>query len=381
MNLLIILNERISDWEDKGELIENYFNPKNYFDNITILNLVRNENVSNKTLKKLCGKAKFKILICKNRFLTNKFFQFFFPMFIIKKIISQELIFLKSEKMNIIQSIGDGFSAYVSAVISEIFKVKFFLSIHTVVNSFIFYKFLSLREKIIFIFYYRFKKFSYSRATLIIAVYKSIYDQFDEENKKKIQIIYNQIPVNRGNIKRNYTSKKIFELVTVGRLLKGKSPENIIRSIIDIKDIRLTIIGNGPIKRKLLFLIKYYKIQNKVIFIDKLKNVQLIRTLKKFDAFICNTQYLEFPKTIIEALLVGLPLIVNSGSRRIEEYKDLNIFWADDNASSYKGIIKKVMINVKMREIFSKNNLNTSWKKFSESSRNDKLINNFNKLL
>ena len=60
MNLLIIVNERISNWEDKGEITDNYFNPDNYFDNITILNLVKNENVSNKTLKKLCGKAKFK---------------------------------------------------------------------------------------------------------------------------------------------------------------------------------------------------------------------------------------------------------------------------------------------------------------------------------
>ena len=381
MNLLIILNERISDWEDKGELIENYFNPKNYFDNITILNLVKNENVSNKTLRKLCGKAKFKIFVCKNRVLTNKIFQFFCPMFIIKKIISQEFIFLKSEKLNIIQSIGDGFSAYVSAVMSEVFKVKFFLSIHTVVNSFIFYKFLSLREKIIFIFYYRFKKFSYSRATLIIAVYKSIYDQFNDENKKKVRIIYNGISVNKNNIKSNYTSKKKFELITVGRLIKGKSLENIIKSIIDIKDIKLTIIGNGPLKKKLLFLVKYYKIENKVIFKEKLKNVELIRSLKKFDAFICNTQYLEFPKTIIEALLVGLPIIVNSESKKIEEYKDLNIFWAENNPSSYKKTIEKVMVNIKMREIFSKNNLNISWKRFSKSSRNENFINNLKKLI
>ena len=157
MNLLIIVNERISDWVDKGEITDNYFNPDNYFDNITILSLVNNENVSNKTLKTICGKAKFKIFICKNRILTNKFLQFFCPMIIIKNIALQEFSFLKSEKINIIQSIGDGFSSFVSAILSEKFKISFFLSIHTVVNSFIFYHFLSFKEKIIFIFYYRFK--------------------------------------------------------------------------------------------------------------------------------------------------------------------------------------------------------------------------------
>ena len=151
MNLLIIVNERISNWEDKGEITDNYFNPDNYFDNITILNLVKNENVSNKTLKKLCGKAKFKIFICKNGILTSKVFQFFCPMIIIKSITLQEFAFLKSEKFNIIQSIGDGFSSFVSAILSEKFKISFFLSIHTVVNSFIFYHFLSFKEKIIFI--------------------------------------------------------------------------------------------------------------------------------------------------------------------------------------------------------------------------------------
>lgn len=381
MNLLIIVNERISDWEDKGEITDNYFNPDNYFDNITILSLVNNENVSNKTLKIICGKAKFKIFICKNRILTNKFLQFFCPMIIIKNIALQEFSFLKSEKINIIQSIGDGFSSFVSAILSEKFKISFFLSIHTVVNSFIFYHFLSFKEKIIFIFYYRFKKVAHSKASMIIAVYKSIYDQFNDENKKKVRIIHNGIAVNKNNIKSNYSSKKIFELITVGRLIKGKSLENIIKSIVDIKDIKLTIIGNGPLKKKLFFLVQYYKIENKVIFKDKLKNVELIRSLKRFDAFICNTQYLEFPKTIIEALLVGLPIIVNSESKKIEEYKDLNIFWAENNPSSYKKTIEKVMVNIKMREIFSKNNLNISWKRFSKSSRNENFINNLKKLI
>lgn len=381
MNVLIVLNERISDWEEKGEIIENYFNPKNYFDKITILNLVKNEKVKKKTLQKLCGKAKFRIYFCKNRILTSKIFQFFFPVYIIKKFIINEFIFLKSEKINIIQSIGDGFSAFVSAILSDELKVKFFLSIHTVINSFIFYNLLSFKEKIIFIFHYRFKKKSYYKASMIIAVYESIYDCISFENKKKVKIIYNQIPVKRSNIKTNYSSKKIFELITVGRLIKGKSPENIIRAIINIDDIRLTIVGNGPLKRKLLFLCKYYKLESKVIFKEKLKNKDLIRLLKNFDAFICNTQYLEFPKTIIEALLVGLPLIVNDDSKTIKEYNDLNIFWTENTPELYKKTIEKVMVNIKMREIFSKNNVNISWKKFSESSRNNTLVKNLNNLL
>ena len=40
MKKLIILNQRIIDWENKGEIKQNYFNPNKKFKIITILSFV-----------------------------------------------------------------------------------------------------------------------------------------------------------------------------------------------------------------------------------------------------------------------------------------------------------------------------------------------------
>ena len=58
MNKLIILNQKISEWEQKGEIQYKYFNPKKY-KFITILSFVTGEKPSTKSLKKLCGDSKF----------------------------------------------------------------------------------------------------------------------------------------------------------------------------------------------------------------------------------------------------------------------------------------------------------------------------------
>ena len=63
---------------------------------------------------------------------------------------------------------------------------------------------------------------------------------------------------------------------------------------------------------------------------------------QNFDAFIANHDFYEFPKTIIEALLTGLPIILNSKpSITLQEFKDLKILWTDCCIDSYKKIITK----------------------------------------
>ena len=58
----------------------------------------------------------------------------------------------------------------------------------------------------------------------------------------------------------------------------------------------------------------------------------------------------EFPKTIIESILIGLPIILNKNpSSELKEFKKLEILWAEDSSDSYLKIMKN----------FLKNNYNT----------------------
>ena len=82
MNKLIVLNQKISEWEQKGEIQYKYFNPKKKYNFIVILSFVEKEKPSTKSLKKLCGGSKFKFLTIENKYITSNLQNIFYLFFI-----------------------------------------------------------------------------------------------------------------------------------------------------------------------------------------------------------------------------------------------------------------------------------------------------------
>ena len=69
MNKLIVLNQKISEWEKKGEIHCNYFNPQKKYNLIIILSFVKGGKPSISSLKKMCGKSKFVYYTIENKFI------------------------------------------------------------------------------------------------------------------------------------------------------------------------------------------------------------------------------------------------------------------------------------------------------------------------
>jgi len=104
--------------------------------------------------------------------------------------------------------------------------------------------------------------------------------------------------------------KKPLRLLCAGRQFRWKNPRNIIASLARLKDVRLLCIGDGPerpanqeLARKLC--------PGKVRFLSSLDNLRLVQKIAKADAVILNTHYHEWSKVMIEAMLLGRPVIVN----------------------------------------------------------------------
>ena len=138
MKKLIILNQKIIEWEKKGEIKQNYFNPNKKFKVITILSFVTEGKPSNHVLKKLCGTSKYDYFTVKNKLLTNNFFRYLLPLSFYKAIVNKELKSLNLLKPDIIRCIGDGYVGYISSLISKYYKSKLIISIHTFISFKIF---------------------------------------------------------------------------------------------------------------------------------------------------------------------------------------------------------------------------------------------------
>jgi glycosyltransferase involved in cell wall biosynthesis len=111
-----------------------------------------------------------------------------------------------------------------------------------------------------------------------------------------------------------------FIIVTVGRLLRRKSTEQIIKILgnIDNKETKLVIIGDGPEKEFLVNMSKAVGVSERVIFTGQISDESKYKYLNISDIFVSTSQYSENGIGFLEALNFGLPIISYDKGRHAE---------------------------------------------------------------
>ncbi len=134
---------------------------------------------------------------------------------------------------------------------------------------------------------------------------RPIYNGFDIEGIQKLAkenvSDYNEILNNTSLIK----------FITIGRLSKEKGHKYLINAfskvIKEIPNSRLFIIGEGPLRAKLMKSIKDKQLENKVILLGTKKNPY--KYLSKADIFVLSSLHEGLPTVLIEALVCNLPIV------------------------------------------------------------------------
>lgn len=153
-----------------------------------------------------------------------------------------------------------------------------------------------------------------------------------EEARKEIKnIISNgKFLVSNQIIITNEQEKKIgeFWIGTIGRLVKEKNYQLLIKAIKNLKDevselkIKCLIIGDGYEKENLKTQIANYKLEEDVFLLGEIKNA--FRYLKAFDLFVLPSRKEGLPFTLIEAMAAEIPVLtsdVGGMTEVIEEEK------------------------------------------------------------
>ena len=144
-------------------------------------------------------------------------------------------------------------------------------------------------------------------------------------------------------------------MISVGRQFKEKNPINILKAIKLMDNIELTLVGDGPYHNYLIEQSMNLGIMNKVKFIKSINNNILCRSLKEYDIFIVHTEYWEISKSVIEALLTGLPIILNKRiGLPVPELNDHLVHFVENTAESYKDAIIFMREDNKYREKLGK---------------------------
>ena len=238
------------------------------------------------------------------------------------------------------------------------------------------------------------QKFNFFKKILLKVAYKN-FDKIITQSKdmtedllKNIDILKEKIveinnPVDIEKIEKLSNEnieiefdKESKNLLCVGRLAPQKGFDLIIQSmsLLNDKNIKLYILGDGEEKENLLNLIKKLNLKERVFLLGRKSNPYVY--MKNADLFILSSRYEGFPNVLIEAGSCGLYSICNNCPGGINEIilEDLNGNIVDfNNKDLVAKIIEKSFI------------LNKDKNKIKESIKNryslEKIINKYEDLL
>jgi glycosyltransferase involved in cell wall biosynthesis len=164
-------------------------------------------------------------------------------------------------------------------------------------------------------------------------------------------VIYNLVGLGARQ-KTNYESHGRVKCVCVSRQNKNqKDQRDIIRAVAKLENVELTLIGSGDLHQPLRELAEKCGVQNRVFFEISRSNAVLMSTLKDFDIYIYNSINYEISKTVMEAALIGLPIIHN---RRLpflaEELNQDYIYLVENSEDGYAEGIESLANDPLLRE-------------------------------
>ena len=185
---------------------------------------------------------------------------------------------------------------------------------------------------------------------------------------KEYAYIYNPVDIKtirdlagKKNIEGK-NSQKIITFVTCGRLVPQKGYTRLLKVILDLKkegyehNLKLIIIGDGPEKKIIESYIYQNNLSDNIELTGYADNPYFI--MKKADCFICSSVAEGFSLVILEAMILGLPIISTncSGPNEILGNSEYGLLVDNSEEGLYDGI-KKILTDESVINIYKEKSL------------------------
>jgi len=256
-----------------------------------------------------------------------------------------------------------------AVLISKILKIPLVGTHHTFYNHYL--KHIKLDFEWMKKVSWKFTIGFYNRSNLILSPSKSLADELVREGLKcSINVLQNSINVNLFKPAENSfdkdKAKKSFgvknrSICYMGRLSYEKSIDQIIQAFALINkkmpELNLMLIGDGPERKNLEKLAKHLKINDSVIFTGSLLyNGDLVQALQANDLFISASKSENMPLSVLEAMAVGLPMVLvkEKGLAELIEENINGAFAKTDDPADIADKITSLLSNSELLDKFSR---------------------------
>ena len=313
-SLLVIIPDRLSDIISKGELQPDYYNPGRVFDDVHIL-ICNDDKPDRAALQYLVGDAKLTLhnypddltLVGRRpEFLTGVR---------LRRWAARGVELARQIRPALIRCHGADWNTYLASRIKSELGIPYVVSLHinpdvNPVRRYVGNKITptQLRHNN---FYSYIEREGLRNADLVMPVYRPILPYLKRLGVERIEVCYNVLNSKHLRTKTDYTPHTPARVIYIGRLFEEKNPDNIMRALVRLPGVVFTIVGDGPIRPRLEQLAVDLGIVDRVVFRPAVFNDELCELLVEQDIFAVHTEYWEISKSVLEALLTGLPIIIN----------------------------------------------------------------------
>ena len=171
-------------------------------------------------------------------------------------------------------------------------------------------------------------------------------------------------PVNRSRFFQ-VEAPRIYDVISVGYVYLIKHHEILLEALLEVKrnypDIKACIVGNGPLKSKLIRFANDLGIKENVDFIGFQTDVPKYYNSSKI--FVHTSETEGFPNVVLEAMRCGLPCVVSNCGDIIDIAKDGLNSLVIQKFNNYEGFAKAIINLLKDKNLYnslSRNALETA---------------------
>ncbi|WP_424627550.1 glycosyltransferase [Bradyrhizobium sp. SYSU BS000235] len=312
--LLVLVPDYISHILAKGEYQPRYYNPGEVFDEVHILTTTP-DRPDLTALQPTVGKARlFFHNLPEDMRMANRPW-WLFDDYLLRRWADPGVEIARSIGPALVRCHGADWNTYLASRINAVLGVPYVVSLHINADVNPTRRFLASaldraqrRQNDLFEVL---ERKGLERADLVMPVYRPIIPYLDRMGVTRYDICYNALNGDRLRKKESYECGSGFRVLCVGRLFDAKYPDNIIRAIGTMAGAELTIVGDGPARAPLQALVGKLGLAERVHFMPAVPNNDLCAMMPTFDAFAIHSEYWELNKSLLEALLTGLPCVVN----------------------------------------------------------------------
>jgi glycosyltransferase involved in cell wall biosynthesis len=349
MKLMVFINDSLSDLARKGEITDRYYNPGDLFEEVHIW-MTNDDRPDPALLRKTVGSA---ALVLHNLPFNNGLFfkTLGWRPRLLKSWARPAIESAKQIRPALIRCHGNGLNGIPAAFIKESLGIPYVVSLHinpdenpVVAGSS--WKARLLRRAMAAV-----EKFVLRKADRTLPVYEPIVPYLKRLGIRNFEVAYNVLNPAHLRKKGDYRLHNPVRVISVGRQMAEKNPENLIRAIRQLPDILLTIVGNGALHDHLVETARASGVSDRVLFRKAVPNDELCASLSDYDIFAVHTEYWEISKSVLEPLLTGLPVIINHRvGLPVPEFEGDFLLKVENTEDGYHRALKRLVEDHAFRE-------------------------------